>query len=164
MPIKNLEEAFIDELRDILSAERQITRALKKMAAKASREDLKEAFEEHLEQTDAQITRLEEAFESLGKRPRAQRCEAMAGILEEGEDILQSDAEPEAKDAMMIAAAQKVEHYEIATYGTLCTWAEMLGHDRAQQLLHETLEEEKATDDKLTKLASEINQLAMASE
>lgn len=160
MAEKQLQEAFVDELRDALSAEKQITKALRQMAKKASHEELREAFEEHLEQTEHQIERLEKAFELLDLKPRAKRCEGMSGIIDEGKELMEEDASAEARDAMMIAAAQKVEHYEIATYGTLCTWAKILEHDEIEELLQETLDEEKETDEKLTKLASEINREA----
>ena len=163
MPEKHLHEAFVKELRDVLSAEKQITKALPKMAKNASHEELRAAFEEHLEQTERQIERLEQAFELIDLKPRASKCEAMSGLIEEGKEILEEDASPGAKDAMLIAAAQKVEHYEIATYGTLCTWAEILGLSQVKGLLQETLDEEKTTDEKLTKLASEINREAVAS-
>ena len=162
MAEKHLQEAFVDELRDALSAEKQITKALRQMARKAAQEELRAAFEEHIEQTEHQIERLEKAFELLDLRPRAKRCEGMSGIIDEGKEILHEDAAPEAKDAMMIAAAQKVEHYEIATYGTLCTWAGLLNREDIKKLLKETLDEEKRTDEKLTKLASEINMEAVA--
>jgi ferritin-like metal-binding protein YciE len=157
MAIHNLEDALLEELRDTLSAEKQITRALKQMAKNASNEQLKEAFEEHLSQTEVQIERLEKAFELMDKKPRSKHCDGMEGLIAEGKKILEEDAEPEVLDAMMIAAAQKVEHYEIATYGTLCTWAEMLGLDEVAGLLKETLAEEKETDEKLNQLAAEIN-------
>jgi ferritin-like metal-binding protein YciE len=160
MAVKNLEDALIEQMRDTLSAEKQILKALRQMAKKASSEDLQAAFEEHLEQTEGQIGRLEKAFELLDRQPRASHCDAMSGLIEEGKEILEEDAEPETKDAMMIAAAQKVEHYEIAAYGTLCAWAKQLGHDDLASLLGETLEEEKQTDDKLTKLAQQINKQA----
>jgi ferritin-like metal-binding protein YciE len=160
MTMRNLEDAFLDEMRDMLSAERQIARALKKMAKKASHEQLTEAFEEHLTQTEDQIHRLEQVFESLGRAPRARRCDAMAGIIDEGKEMMEEASEPGVLDALLIASAQKVEHYEIASYGTLCTWAEMLGHDEAKKLLHQTLEEEKETDQKLTRMAMEINRQA----
>lgn len=163
MPEKHLHEAFVKELRDILSAEKQITKALPKMAKNASHEELRAAFQEHLEQTERQIERLEQAFELIDLKPRASKCEAMSGLIEEGKEILEEDASPGAKDAMLIAAAQKVEHYEIASYGTLCTWAEILGLSEVEELLKETLDEEKTTDEKLTKLASEINREAVAS-
>jgi ferritin-like metal-binding protein YciE len=161
MTVKDLQGAFIDELRDIFSAEKQITKALRQMARKASSEDLRESFEEHLEQTERQIERLEQVFELAGQKPRAKHCAGMAGLIDEGKEILQEDADPEAKDAMLIAAAQKVEHYEIASYGTLCTWAEQLGMTDAKRLLGDNLDEEKKTDEKLTRLASAVNREAM---
>jgi ferritin-like metal-binding protein YciE len=127
------------------------------MAKNATHEPLKEAFEEHLSQTEVQIERIEQAFESLDKKPRSKHCIAMEGLLAEGKELLEEDIEPEVLDAMLIAAAQKVEHYEIAVYGTLCTWAEQLGLNEAASLLKETLAEEKETDEKLTQLAAEIN-------
>ena len=160
MAMRNLENAFVEEMRDMLSAEKQITRALKKMAKKASHPKLKEAFEEHLTETEEQIHRLEQAFESLDRAPRARHCDGVAGLIDEGKEAMEEAAEPEVLDALLIASAQKVEHYEIASYGTLCTWADMLGHQRAKQLLHKTLEEEKETDHKLTQMAMEINRQA----
>jgi ferritin-like metal-binding protein YciE len=159
--IKTLEDALVMELRDLLNAEKHVMRALQKMAKKASSEDLKSAFELHKEQTVEQIDRLEKAFEAMGIAPRAKRCHAIEGILEEGKEIMEEEADPAARDAMMIAAAQKVEHYEMASYGTAATWAERLGHDEVARLLRETLEQEKETDAKLTELAeSEINEEA----
>lgn len=160
MSLHNLEDAFYEELRDVLSAEKQITRALKKMIKKASNEHLKEAFEEHLEQTDGQIARLEQVFETLGRPARSRHCDAMAGILEEGKSAMEDAEEADVLDAMMIAGAQKVEHYEIASYGTLCAWAKLLGHNDAAKLLQQTLTEEKETDEKLTRIATEVNQHA----
>jgi ferritin-like metal-binding protein YciE len=157
MSISNLHDALVEELRDILSGEKQITRALKKMAKNASSENLKAAFEEHLEQTEGQVERLEKAFAALDLKPRAKHCMGIEGLIDEGKELLEEEAEPEVLDAMLIAAAQKVEHYEIATYGTLCTWADLLGLDEVAGLLKENLAEEKETDEKLTKLASQIN-------
>lgn len=154
--MKNLEDALVDELRDILHAEKQLTRALAKMAKKASSEELREAFEEHREVTLEQIERLEKAFDVLGKAPRAKKCEGMFGILEEGKEHLEEDAEPSVLDAVMIADAQKAEHYEIASYGTVIAWAEQLGHNEIVRLLEQTLEEEKETDVKLTELAETL--------
>lgn len=164
MAIHNLQDALIEELRDVLSAEKQITRALKQMAKKSTNEQLKAAFESHLEETEGQIERLQDVFGELDKTPRSKHCAAMEGLIEEGKEIMEEDAEPEVLDAMLIAAAQKVEHYEIATYGTLRTWAEQLGMTKVAQLLEETLEEEKATDEKLSQLAAEINQEAQTAE
>jgi ferritin-like metal-binding protein YciE len=160
MPTKDLQDALLEEMRDMLSAEKQITKALRKMARKASHDELREGFEEHLEQTEGQIERLERAFETLEQKPRSKRCEAMQGILEEGEHVMEQAEKGDVLDAMMIAAAQKVEHYEIASYGTMRTWAKMLGFKEAERLFRETLDEEKQTDIKLTKMASKINQQA----
>lgn len=154
--MKNLEDALVDELRDILHAEKQLTKALAKMAKKASSEELREAFEEHREVTLEQIERLEKAFDVLGKAPRAKKCEGMFGILEEGKEHLEEDAEPSVLDAVMIADAQKAEHYEIASYGTVIAWAEQLGQNEIVRLLEQTLEEEKETDVKLTELAETL--------
>lgn len=162
MAEKHLKEAFVDQMRDVLSAEQQIIKALRQMEKKATHADLQTAFQNHLKETEQQIERLERAFELLELKPRSSRCEAMGGILEEGKEIMQENATPEAKDAMMIAAAQKVEHYEIATYGTLCTWANTLGYSEIAELLGETLEEEKRTDEKLTQLAGQLNEEALA--
>jgi ferritin-like metal-binding protein YciE len=162
MPIKNLQDAFVEELRDTLSAEKQITKALRQMAKKASHDELRTAFENHLEQTETHVERLEKAFELLNKKPRASHCEGISGIIEEGKEILQEEAEPDARDVMIIGSAQKVEHYEIAAYGTLCAWADMLGHREIEKLLRETLNEEKQTDEKLNKLAKQVNKEAMA--
>lgn len=154
--MKNLEDALVDELRDILHAEKQLTKALAKMAKKASSEELREAFEEHREVTLEQIERLEKAFDVLGKAPRAKKCEGMFGILEEGKEHLEEDAEPSVLDAVMIADAQKAEHYEIASYGTVIAWAEQLGQNEIVRLLEQTLKEEKETDVKLTELAETL--------
>lgn len=162
MAPKNLQEAFVHELRDALSAEKQILKALKQMARKASHEELQAAFTEHLEQTETQVERLEQAFELLELKPRASHCSGMEGIIDEGKDVMEEVEAPGTLDAMLIASAQKVEHYEIASYGTLCTWAEALGLTEIERLLAETLAEEKETDEKLTKLASEINAEAVS--
>jgi ferritin-like metal-binding protein YciE len=162
MAVEDLQNAFVEELRDVLSAEKQITKALKKMAKEASHEKLQAAFELHLEQTEGQIERLEQVFELLDLKPRAKHCAGMAGLLEEGNSVLEEDSEPEAKDALIIASAQKVEHYEIATYGTLCTWADALGYKAAQKLLGQNLDQEEKTDQKLTVLSKNINAAAKA--
>jgi len=153
MAAENLHEAFEEELRDILSAEKQLLKALPKMAKAATNEDLKAGFEEHLEQTQTHVERIEKVFKLLDKTPRAKKCKAMEGLLEEGSELLEEDLPPEVMDAMLIAAAQKVEHYEIATYGTLVTWARQIELEDAASILHETLDEEKDTDLKLTQLA-----------
>jgi ferritin-like metal-binding protein YciE len=158
-----LHEMLVDEIKDLYHAEKQLTKALPKMAKAANHEDLREAFEMHLEETHEQITRLEEVFEALGEKAKAKPCAGMAGILEEGKDTMAEDAEGAVMDAALIAAAQRAEHYEIGAYGTCAEWARLLGLDEVASLLETTLEEEKATDKKLTALAeSEINQAAAA--
>lgn len=153
MSLNTLEDALLEELADLLSAETQITEALPKMAKAATNADLKAAFEEHLVQTENQIERLKQAFKLLGKKPEEHTCQAMKGLIKEGDELIKEDADPAVKDALLIAAAQKVEHYEIASYGTVCTWAELLGHDDVKELLGETLEEEEITDENLSALA-----------
>jgi len=155
---------LIHELKDLLSAEKQLVKALPKMAQGAASESLRSAIEEHLEQTKAQVDRLEKVFSILDKAPRAEHCKAMEGLIEEGSDLLEEEGAPSVKDAALIGAAQKVEHYEIAAYGTAKALAELLGQDEIVALLQETLDEEKETDVKLTELAqSEVNAEAQAS-
>ena len=153
MTIEHLEQLFLEELRDVLSAEKQLLKALPKMAKAASSSELKAGFQHHLVQTEGHVERLEKVFQDLGKTPRAKTCEAMKGLVKEGDQLANEDASDEVKDAALIAAAQKVEHYEIATYGTLITWANQLGYQNAATLFGQTLEEEKETDQKLTDLA-----------
>jgi ferritin-like metal-binding protein YciE len=148
-----LHQLFLDELADILNAEQQLTKALPKMAEAASSEELTEAFESHLEETKYHVTRLEQVFTSLDERVQSKECKAMKGLLEEGRDVMEEMKGSSALDAALIAAAQKVEHYEIATYGTLRAWAERMGHTKAVELLDATLDEEKATDEALTSIA-----------
>lgn len=162
MALKTLADAFHDELRDILSAEKQLLKALPKMAKKASSTALKQAFENHLAETEKQVERVEKAFEDTGKSPRAKHCEAMEGLVKEGEELMEEKADPDVMDALLIAAAQKVEHYEIATYGTLCTWAELLGYSNAKKLLKQNIDEEETADKKLTDLSAKINVAAHA--
>jgi ferritin-like metal-binding protein YciE len=158
-----LHEMMLDEIRDLYHAEKQLTKALPKMAKAATNEDLREAFEMHLEETQEQITRLEEVFEALGEKVKAKPCAGMAGIIEEGNDTMKEDADGAVMDAALIAAAQRAEHYEIGAYGTCIEWARLMGHTEVVALLEQTLEEEKAADKKLTQLAeSEINQAALA--
>lgn len=158
MATHNLKDAFVAELRDLLDAERQINKGLKKMARKASDPDLKEAFEEHMEETEQQLERLEQTFQALGEKARGKHCPGIAGILQEAEEMLEEAASSEVTDAVLIAGAQKVEHYEIAAYGTLCTWAEQLDlESETVDLLKKTLEQEKATDAKLTQFAQHVN-------
>jgi ferritin-like metal-binding protein YciE len=161
MALKNLKDAIIDELEDLLSAETQISKALPKMAEKASDAKLKAAFQEHLTQTEGQIERIHQAFKLLKHKAESKTCEATKGLIKEGKSIMAEEADPDVMDAMLIGAAQKVEHYEIATYGTVCTWAELLGMTDLKNLLGETLNEEEKTDKKLSRLAkSKINKAA----
>ena len=162
MAVKNMQDLLIDELRDIYHAEKQLTRALPKLARAASNEQLKEAFTQHLEETRGQIERLEQVFELLDTRTRGKPCHAMEGLIEEAKEIMEMGLEPELLDVALIAAAQKVEHYEIAGYGTLVALAQASGFSEAAQLLQETLDEEKKTDQLLNKLAiSDVNKKAM---
>ena len=145
-----------EELKDIYSAEKQLLRALPKMAKKASAPELKTALREHAEMTQRQVERLEDVFEALGKPPKAKTCKAMQGLIEEATEIMEEDASDAVLDADIIAAAQKVEHYEIASYGTVRTWARLCGQEEAANLLQETLDEESQTDERLTELAESI--------
>jgi ferritin-like metal-binding protein YciE len=161
MKLDSLETLFVEELRDLYSAENQLVKALPKMAKRASSEELKQAFEEHLELTREHVERLDEIFENLGKPAKGKTCKGMKGLIEEGAEVLEEHGEASVIDAALIAAAQKVEHYEIATYGTARTWAEMLDQDEAVDLLQQTLDEESETDEKLTEIAeSTINATA----
>jgi ferritin-like metal-binding protein YciE len=156
-----LHDAFVDELRDTYDAERQLTKALSKLAKAASSPNLKEAFETHLEETQGQIERLDQVFASLDEKPRSKHCEGIAGIIEEGKSIMEEDFDDSTMDACLIAAGQRAEHYEMAAYGTLVAWARAMGHDEAVNLLQQTLDEEKAADEKLSSLAEGgINQSA----
>ncbi len=162
MPIKTAHDLFIDQLRDLYHAEKQLVRALPRMAKAASSDQLKQAFQSHLEETKGQVERLEQVFEELSARTRGKRREAMEGLIEEAKEIMEEVEAPEVRDAGLIVAAQKVEHYEIASYGSAHAFAEGMGQDRVAQLLAETLEEEKKTDEKLNKLAiSEVNKKAL---
>ena len=156
-----LHDAFIDELRDTYDAEKQLTKALAKLAKAASNPDLRDAFETHLEETRGQIERLEQVFESLDERARGKHCDGIAGIIEEGKSVMEENFDNTTMDACLIAAGQRAEHYEMAAYGTLVAWAETMGHTDAARLLQQTLDEEKAADKKLSGLAeSGINQRA----
>lgn len=151
--MNDLQKLFIKELRDMYDAEHQIIKALPKMSELAESEELREGFNHHLAQTENQARRLEEVFRLVGESPKRESCAGMEGIIDESEDLADDFEDTAALDAALISAAQKVEHYEIASYGTLCTWAKELGHDQAFQLLKENLTEEKDTDHKLTELA-----------
>ena len=164
MYIETLEHVFIHELKDLYSAENQLAKALPKMAKAATTPELKQGFEKHLEETQVHIQRIEQIFEDYEFSPGGVKCDGMAGLISEGEEAVEEDAPGPVKDAMLIAAAQRVEHYEIAGYGTARTFAKHLGNDRAYQLLQQTLEEEGMTDQKLTQLAESgghINQMAL---
>ncbi|MEZ2132621.1 MULTISPECIES: ferritin-like domain-containing protein [unclassified Sinorhizobium] len=150
---KTLEDLFYDTLKDIYYAERQIVKALPKMARGAQSAELKAAFEKHRDQSEGHVERLQQVFELIGKRAQGKTCEAIQGIIAEGEEIMEEFKGTAAIDAGLISAAQSVEHYEIARYGTLKTWAQMLGHKEAMNLLDQTLREEAQTDELLTKLA-----------
>jgi ferritin-like metal-binding protein YciE len=163
MQIDDLRKLFVEELKDLYSAEKQILQALPRMAKKVSNPDLKKAFEEHVEVTRMQVERLDRVFEGLGKSPRGKKCKGMEGLLEEGKEMMEEDMEPDVMDAALIAAAQRVEHYEIAAYGTVRTYARILGEDQDAKLLQKTLDEEGDTDKLLTQLAeSSINVEAAA--
>jgi ferritin-like metal-binding protein YciE len=156
-----LHDAFIDELRDTYDAEKQLTKALNKLAKASSNPKLRQAFESHLEETQGQIERLEQVFESLDEKVRGKHCDGIAGIIEEGKSIMEEDFDDTTMDACLIAAGQRAEHYEMAAYGTLVAWAQAMGHTEAAKLLRQTLEEEKAADKKLSGLAEGgINQSA----
>jgi ferritin-like metal-binding protein YciE len=159
-----LQEKLVDEIRDLYHAEKQLLKALPKMAKAATHEDLREGFELHLEETREQVTRLEEAFEAMGEKVRAKNCPGMAGIIQEGSELMQEEEPGAVMDAALIAAAQRAEHYEIGAYGTCIAWARLLGMDDVVSLLEQSLEEEKATDKKLTALAEQEVNLNAASE
>ena len=165
MSADNLREALVEEIKDLYNAEKQLVKALPKMAKGAESDELREAFESHLEETEGHVTRLERVFELLDEKPRGKHCAGMAGIVEEGSEKLLADMEGAVLDACLIASGQKVEHYEIGAYGTAIAWAEALGLSEVAQVLNESLEEEKAADEKLSALAeSGINQAATAGE
>jgi ferritin-like metal-binding protein YciE len=158
---KKLHDAFLDELRDAYDAEKQLTKALPKMAKAATSPDLRAAFEAHLEETREHVTRLENVFANLDEKVRGKHCDGIAGIIEEGQSVMEEDFDDATMDACLIAGGQRAEHYEIAAYGSLIAWAEAMGHKDAIDLLQETLDEEKAADEKLSSLAEGgINQEA----
>jgi ferritin-like metal-binding protein YciE len=150
---KPLAEAFIDELRDTYDAEKQLMKALPKLARASTSDELREAFESHLEETRGHVTRLEQVFAAVDEKVRGKHCDGIAGIIEEGSSIMEEDFDDSTMDACLIAAGQRAEHYEMAAYGTLVAWARALGHGDAAELLEQTLEEEKAADEKLSGLA-----------
>jgi len=155
--INSLHDLYVDQLRDLYDAENQLVKALPKMAEASASDELREGFEEHLEQTRGHVQRLEQIFERLGEKPKGKKCKGIEGLVKEGSETLDEDMQEDTKDAGIIAAAQRVEHYEIAAYGTVRTYADLLGLDDDARLLEQTLEEEKETDQKLTQLAENIN-------
>src|SRR3984893_10434552 len=161
MEQNDLRELYIDELRDLYDAENQLIKALPEMAKSATSDQLRAGFEQHLEQTRTHAQRLEQIFNELGEKAKGKKCKGMQGLVSEGKHIMGEDFEGDVLDAALISAAQRVEHYEIAAYGTVRTFAELLGEDTAAQLLEQTLEEEKETDQKLTDMAGEINVKAL---
>jgi ferritin-like metal-binding protein YciE len=156
MKLDTLKTLYVDELRDLYNAENQLLKALPKMAKAASSEELKDAFEKHLEQTKTHVERLEEVFEDIGEKPKGKTCKAMKGLIEEGSEILQEEGEESVIDAGIIVAAQKVEHYEIASYGSVRTFAQLLGKDQSAELLQTTLDEESEANELLNNLAEDI--------
>ena len=160
----SLRELYIDELRDLYNAETQLTKALPKMAKASSNDELREAFEEHLRQTSEHVSRLEQIFDNLEEKPTGKKCLGMEGLVKEGAETMREEYEDAVMDAAIIGAAQRVEHYEIAGYGTVRDMAKLLGEDEHVSLLEQTLEEEKETDQKLTELAEQINPQAQEAE
>jgi ferritin-like metal-binding protein YciE len=152
-----LQQLFIDELRDLYDAENRLVKALPKLAKASTSRELRDGFEQHLEQTRGHVDRLEEIFENLEEKPTGKKCAGMAGLVNEGQEIMEEDFEGAVMDAALISAAQRVEHYEIAAYGCVRSWAQLLGNNNAADLLEKTLEEEKETDEKLTQLAERIH-------
>jgi ferritin-like metal-binding protein YciE len=159
--LKTLEDFLIDELKDLYSAEKQLTKALPKMAKAATSEELSQAFTDHLAETENHVTRLEKIAKIIGRGLTGKKCVAMEGLIEEGKELMEEDATPEVMDVALICAAQKVEHYEIAGYGCAATYARLLGNEEIEELLNETLEEEKGADEKLSGIADELNPEAM---
>ena len=163
MSLDSLEKLFIEELKDVYNAEKQILKALPRMAKAAESPELQQAFTKHLKETEGQVQRLERIFKELGQTPRGKKCKGMEGLLEEGKEVLEEEGEPAVIDAALIASAQRVEHYEIAAYGCLTTYAQLLGYSEAARLLQQTLAEEEAADEKLSQLGeSGINEAAFA--
>ena len=163
MPVKSVQDLFVEELRDIHSAERQLTKALPRMAKAAQSPQLRQAFERHLKETEGQIERLDRIFKELDARATGKRCKGMEGLLEEGKEMMEEEGDASVIDAGLISAAQRVEHYEIAAYGCVRNYADMLGYKNAARLLQQNLDEEEAADKKLTELAEGgVNSAAMA--
>src|SRR6202051_290368 len=164
MEINRLKHLYIEEVKDLYSAETQMAKALPKMANAASSEDLRAGFEEHLGQTKEHVARLEKILKALGESPKGKKCKGMEGLIKEGSEMIEEDPAPEELDAGLISAAQRVEHYEIAGYGCVSAYAKLLGEDQAVALLRQTLEEEKEKEEKLTHLSARINVEAADSE
>ena len=161
--MKTMDELFTDLMQDVYYAEKELTKALPKMAKEADDEDLKKAFSDHLKETEGHVKRLDRAFEMIGKPAKGKKCEAILGIIAEGEEVIKEVDDDETLDAGLVAAGQAAEHYEIARYGTLCAWAKLLGKPKVAELLHETLEEEKKADALLSKIAERsVNRQAVA--
>jgi ferritin-like metal-binding protein YciE len=160
MKLESLHDLFVDELRDLYNAETQLVKALPKMAKAAASEELRAAFESHLKETEGQVQRLEAVFKQIDASPKGKKCRAMMGLIEEGKEMIEAEGREAVKDAALIAAAQRVEHYEIAGYGTVRTYAQLLGFDEAVDLLQETLDEEASADHKLSDLSKNINEEA----
>lgn len=156
MKLNSLQDLYVDELKDLYNAENQLLKALPKMAKAASAPELRKAFEWHLKETEGQIKRLDRIFKKLDMSPKGKKCKAMEGLIEEGKELMAEEADPAVMDAALIAAAQRVEHYEMAGYGCVWTYARLLGYDDAADLLQQTLDEEGATDHKLTDLAESV--------
>lgn len=159
--MKSLEDFLLEELKDLYSAEKQLTKALPKMAKAATSEELRTAFEDHLKETENQVARLEKISKIAGRSLTGKKCKAMKGLIEEGKEIMEEDCTPEVRDVALIAAAQKVEHYEIASYGCAKTYARLLGYTDVEKLLEETQQEESAADEKLTEISEELNAEAL---
>jgi ferritin-like metal-binding protein YciE len=157
MALESMEDLFVHELKDLYSAEKQILKALPKMAKKASNPELRQAFQKHIDQTEQQVQRIETIFESLNGKPRGVKCIGMEGLIEEGQELMDEDMPESLRDAALIGAAQRVEHYEIAAYGTARSFAKQLGLDEAVRLLQQTLDEEAETDELLTSIAERVN-------
>ncbi|HEY5253353.1 MAG TPA: ferritin-like domain-containing protein [Acidobacteriaceae bacterium] len=160
MKVESIEDLLLDELKDLYSAEKQITKALPKLVKAASTQELSAAFDSHLQETKGHVERLEEIFQKLGKKGTGKTCEGMKGVLEEGSEVIQEIEKGPIRDAGLISAAQRVEHYEIAGYGSVRSFAELLGKQDIVELLEQTLDEEKAADEKLTKISESVNQEA----
>lgn len=154
--LNTLDDLFLEQIQDLYDAEHQITKALPKMAKAATSSDLQKAFQSHLEQTERQISRLEQVFDTIGQKPKGKTCEAMKGLIKEGDELLSTRADESVMDAGLIASAQRVEHYEMAGYGTVRTWAKLLGNTKAATLLQQTLDEEEQADQKLSQIAERI--------